>query len=198
MAITIQLVIEIAGLEGAEKMQKLKLGFRVALVLIILLMVFYVTQYGYAYHLCSKISQGCDIYTVFGNLTTAPVWCDQWFAIMQVDGVKIPLVEACYYRNIQAVSVLLNNGADPNFFLNGRMSPIEAALWNGPAGPIDEKSLVILKMLIDAGADVNLHASDKPIIDQLSANMLPDNEARESAFLLLQRTPANQPIFCII
>lgn len=158
---------------------------KIAVAVLVLFLVISVARYGYAQHLCKKISQGYEIHTTVGDITTAPVWCDRLFAIAQWDAVKIPLVEACYCRNIQAVETLLANGADPNFYIDGRMTPIEAALRNGPAGPIDENSLVILEMLIDAGADVNLHASETSPIEQMASGMLPVSDIRESVFLLL-------------
>ena len=163
----------------------LTFGIRIAIALLVLFLSIHAVRYIHAQSLCRKIATGNEIHTLAGDLTTAPVWFDGIYAILQGEGVKIPLVEACYYRNTQAVSELLENGANPNFYIKGRMTPIEAVLWNSPAGPIDEKSLTILEMLIDAGADVNLHASDISPIDQVASLMLPNSDIRESVLLLL-------------
>ncbi len=53
--------------------------------------------------------------------------------------------------------------------MTGRFSPLEAALTNGPAGIVDEKSLEIVKMLVAAGCDVNKHASSETVIMHLSS-----------------------------
>lgn len=171
--------------EGLKMKQTRTVWVRIVVALLVLVLFVYAACYLYAQSLCRRISRGEEIHTVVGNLTTAPMWTDDILTILQCDGVKIPLVEACYYRNIQAVSELLENGADPNFYIDGRWTPIEAALVNGPAGPIDENSLRILEMLIDAGADVNLHASATPAIDQMASLMQPDSDIRASIFLLL-------------
>ena len=122
-----------------------------------------------------------------GDALTAPIWMDNIAKIFQVDGPKIALVEACYYRNISAVSRLLENGADPNFFIKGRRSPLEAVLSNGPAGPVDEKSYVIVEMLLKAGADVNRYSLDEPIVIQLS-----------SAMVLDAQNPVKEKILCLL
>lgn len=158
---------------------------RMVMVLFVLFLAVNIARYVYAQSLCREIAEGNEIRTSVGNITTAPIWCDDVFVVLQLDAVKIPLVEACYYRNTQAVAVLLANGADPNFYIEGQRTPIEAALCNSPAGPIDERSLEILEMLIDAGADVNLHASAETPIKQMASLMLPDSDIRESIFLLL-------------
>lgn len=162
---------------------------KIVKALIAILCVFAIVKscgYIQATLLCQRIRSGEDISTSFSNGTTAPVIFDRAAAVLQSEGVQIPLVVACYYRNVQAVETLLENGADPNYFLEGRMSPLEAALWNGPAGLIDEDSLTIVKRLVEAGCDVNLHASDASIIETLSACVGSGEDAvREEIFLYL-------------
>jgi ankyrin repeat protein len=160
-------------------------GKRFAAIMFTLLVVVYSSRYVYAHYLLQKIAGGQEINTLIGNLTSAPVWCDDLSAITQGHGVRILLVEACYYRNTQAVSELLKNGADPNFYITGRKTPLEAALWNGSAGPIDDKSLEIVELLISAGADIDLHASEESVVSALAASMLPNDEFREKIFFLL-------------
>ncbi len=164
---------------GQEMYLKCRKNCSFKMILLIITVILTITILGigcvkvFKYHsvrvICDEIKAGKEIDTNFSNGSTAPLFLDNIAAIMQIDGPKIPLVEACYYRNVQAVSVLLENGADPNFFLTGRFSPLEAALTNGPAGIVDEKSLEIVKMLVAAGCDVNKHASSETVIMHLSS-----------------------------
>ncbi|MGM9642457.1 MAG: ankyrin repeat domain-containing protein [Eubacteriales bacterium] len=111
--------------------------------------------------LCDKIAAGEEIDTKLANATSAPVWTDNF---TKTSGVRIPLVEACRYRNLQAVRVLLANGADPDFFIDGRLSPLEAAT----VGTFDETAFEIVKLLIEHGADPNAYASSGPISCELA------------------------------
>ncbi len=129
-------------------------------------------EYSTTTKLCRQIASGQTIDTQYSNGTNMPLWLNRISAILQFEGPKIPLVEACYYRNIQAVKCLLNNGADPNLFVPYQMTALEAALWNGPAGPIDEKSLEITKLLVDDGCNIDLYASSKPVIVTLAEHMI--------------------------
>lgn len=125
--------------------------------------------------LCEQIRMGEEIDADSSNNPSAPLFLEMCYSCAEAE-IKIPLVEACYHRNIQAVQTLLENGADPHFFIDGYKSPLEAALWNGPAGPIDEKSFEIVKMLVDYGCDVNLHASDKSVIEKMAGLMAGGND----------------------
>ena len=116
-----------------------------------------ISKYAEAQRLCADITQGKHISTDFSNGTTLPAWWIGITDIMQIHAVKIPLVEACYSRNVQAVEVLLGNGADPNYFFDGHWSPLEAATANGP---LTEESVQIVRMLLQAGADPHQFASD--------------------------------------
>lgn len=159
----------------------------IGIVIILLFLGVKIYKYHEARIICKKIKAGEDIETNFSNGSTAPIFLDNIAAIMQIDGPKIPLVEACYYRNVQAVEVLLENGADPNYFIEGRWSPLEAAVVNGLAGPIDEESFEIVKLLVDNGCDVNKHASSEPVIVHLSTIIGAgnDNKVVEDIFLYL-------------
>ena len=128
-----------------------------------------VFQYCEATILCNKIRNGEEIDTNFSNGTTAPIFLDTIATIFQIDGPKIPLVEACYYRNVQAVRALLENGADPNFYIDGRWTALEATIVNGPAGIMDERSFEIIKLLVEHGADLDESSSLEPIVEQLSS-----------------------------
>ena len=111
------------------------------------------------------MQRGGEIYTSFASGTTAPGGGILVSDILQMDGPKIPLVEACYHRNVQAVTVLLENGADPNRFFDGQWSPLEAAMLHGP---VSEESYQIARLLLDHGADPNLHGGDETLLDRFA------------------------------
>ena len=102
--------------------------------------------------LCGQIQAGKDIDTDIADAITAPLFIRPLLNLLEAD-IDIPLVEACYYNNLQAVEVLLENGADPNFYLDGGWSPMEAAAISCKRHP--EESLAIMKMLYEHGADID-------------------------------------------
>ena len=102
--------------------------------------------------LCGQIQAGKDIDTDIADATTAPLFIRPLLNLIEAD-IDIPLVEACYYKNLQAVEVLLDNGADPNFYLDGGWSPMEAAAVGCSRYP--EESLTIMKLLYEHGADID-------------------------------------------
>ena len=102
--------------------------------------------------LCGQIQAGENIDTNIANATTAPLFIRPLLNMIEAD-IDIPLVEACYYKNLQAVEVLLDNGADPNFYLDGGWSPMEAAAVGCSRNP--EESLTIMKLLYEHGADID-------------------------------------------
>lgn len=78
----------------------------------------------------------------------------RWFANMVSADADIPLIVACAEGNSKAVELLLEEGADPNFFLVDNWSAIEAAFANNHLARLE-----IAKALIDAGANVDLCGS---------------------------------------
>jgi hypothetical protein len=102
--------------------------------------------------LCGQIQAGKDIDTDIADAITAPLFIRPLLNLIEAD-IDIPLVEACYYNNLQAVEVLLENGADPNFYLDGGWSPMEAAAVGCSRNP--EESLTIMKLLYEHGADID-------------------------------------------
>ena len=141
--------------------------------------------------LCQQIKAGNNIETNISDGTTAPLFLDDIATIFQVKGVKIPLVEACYYGNVQAVEVLLENNANPNFFIDGRWSPLEATIVGDP---MNESRYEIIKMLIDHGCDVNLHASSEPVVERISSYICAgnDDEIVKNLLLYLLENGANK------
>lgn len=152
----------------------------IKLIILVILFIFVfsciikILEYKEAKSLCEDIKNGNDIKTDFSNGSTAPLFLDNIAKIMQIDGPKIPLIEACYYRNVQAVKVLLENGADPNIFLEGDWSSLEAAFVYGPA---DERTFEIISLLMEHGADIDKqHGSYKSILHYLSRIICAGND----------------------
>lgn len=163
----------------------IKIIILVLLFVFVLFCIFKIVEYKEAKSLCEEIKNGNDITTDFSNGSTAPLFLDNIAKIMQVDGPKIPLIEACYYRNVQSVKVLLENGADPNFYIDGRWSSLEAAFVYGPA---DERTYEIVQLLMEYGADIDKqHGSYESILHYLSEIIYSGNEcaAVHDSFLYL-------------
>lgn len=119
--------------------------------------------------LCGQIQAGENIDTNIANATTAPLFIRPLLNMIEA-GIDIPLVEACYYKNLQAVEVLLDNGADPNFYLDGGWSPMEAAAVGCSRYP--EESLAIMKMLYEHGADIDGYGSYGSALESISSSLV--------------------------
>jgi ankyrin repeat protein len=68
--------------------------------------------------------------------------------------IELPLVVACKEGNTEVVRVLLEKNADPNQYLMGNWSPMEAAIIGR-----SKERFQIVQMLQEKGADVNLFGS---------------------------------------
>ena len=131
--------------------------------------------------LCGQIQAGKDIDTDIADATTAPLFIRPLLNLIEAD-IDIPLVEACYYNNLQAVEVLLENGADPNFYLDGGWSPMEAAVaWRG--GEDAKNVLPMMKLLYEHGADIDGYGSHGSALYHIS-----------SALIVAERERAEQEI----
>lgn len=157
---------------GVIRMPRKKLCWMISITSIILILIIVIggalliTKYNRANKLCAQIKNKEIIDTTISNATTAPVFLNHFFTITQLNEVKIPLVEACFYGHEQAVQLLLENGADPNYTISGYWTPIEAAISG--TGSREEKFRIV-KILVQYGADVNLYESTEPIIFTLAS-----------------------------
>lgn len=178
----------------------------ITVIIIALITILIISSMLFKYHeakiLCNQIKYGEEIDTDFSNGTTSPLFFDKIASIMQIDGPKIPLVEACYYRNVQAVKVLLENGADPNFYIHGRWTALEATIVSSPAGLMDKRSFEIIKLLVEYGANLDKSSSLDPIVEQLSSWVSlggePFNEFRTEVLLYLLDNTENYNDFNIV
>lgn len=93
------------------------------------------------------IEQIMDIRDV--NEYSAPIWIRPVLLALEAD-IELPLVVACKTGDMQVISMLLERGADPNKFLEGNWSPLEATF-------VDRKNnrLEIAKLLIKNGAEID-------------------------------------------
>ncbi len=112
-------------------------------------------KYCTAYSLCEQIAAGEEIDTDFSNGATGPEFFNTIASFIDADGPRIPLVEACRHRNVQAVKVLLENGADPNYAFDGNFNALEASLVHNEVSGVDERCFEIVKLLVEHGADIN-------------------------------------------
>lgn len=139
------------------------------LVTFVALYIYRVSKYVQAKNLCEQIKAGENISENAENHLTAPfIYAHILDGEFDLIKPEIPLEQACYYRNLQAVEVLLKNGANPNFFFDGHFSPLEAALVQGGE---TEEWVAIIKLLLEYGADINRYGS-YPFIDFLCNRIL--------------------------
>ena len=132
--------------------------------------------------LCGQIQAGENIDTNIANATTAPLFIRPLLNMIEA-GIDIPLVEACYYKNLQAVEVLLDNGADPNFYLDGGWSPMEAAAVGCSRNP--EESLTIMKLLYEHGADIDGFGSHGTALYHVCIGLIGERKNEEQELEIL-------------
>lgn len=83
------------------------------------------------------------------NEYSAPLWIRRILNMVE-DDIDLPLVVACEESNLRVVKALLEHGADPNHYLDGNWSPMEATfISNKP------DRMAIAKLLLQYGADVD-------------------------------------------
>lgn len=132
--------------------------------------------------LCGQIQAGENIDTDIANATTAPLFIRPLLSMVEAD-IDIPLVEACEAGHIQAVEVLLGNGADPNFYLDGGWSPMEAAAVGCSRYP--EESLTIMKLLYEHGADIDGFGSHGTALYHVCIGLIGERKNEEQELEIL-------------
>lgn len=144
-----------------KKRKKRAIALTVALFLMIGLLLAGVIYQIEVIRTCNKIQSGTFKSTFVSNGITFPSFLAGVANVFSAGGgPHIPLVEACRCRDVTAVRTLLKNGANPNFSYKGYFYPLEAVC------PItDEASYEIAKLLIEYGADANLHASSWNVLE---------------------------------
>ena len=138
--------------------------------------------YAEASRLCAQIKAGKDIDTDIADAITAPLFIRPLLTLVET-GIDIPLVEACEAGHIQAVEVLLGNGADPNFYLDGGWSPMEAAAVGCYSHP--EESLAIMKMLYEHGADIDGFGSHGTALYHVCIGLIGERKNEEQELEIL-------------
>ena len=144
------------------------------LILCVMASIFYITERNKSARLCDYIASDNtedalalipSMYDV--NIYTALPSLSRLCVIFGGD-IKLPLVEACRYGNYEIASALLQHGADPNKYLEGYFSPIEALFIHKP----NESRLNICKLLVEYGADVNLNGSGEAALIEAVRNTM--------------------------
>lgn len=122
--------------------------------------VFQVIEHVQSAKLCSMINAGSTESAIEYiekvadvNEYSAPLWLRRLLNMVE-DDIDLPLVVACREGDLRVVKALLEHGADPNLYLVGNWSPMEATfISNKP------DRLAIAKLLLQYGADVDAYGS---------------------------------------
>ena len=135
--------------------------------------------------LCDRIEAGNNMETKVGNAYTAPRFLEKVFLIFDMSGrLRSPLLTACEYGNVQAVEVLLENGANPDTSLFG-WNALENAAHSHCT---EEARYNVFNLLISHGADVNMYCSqvDGEVIWYLADKI--DHTTDQSDLYYLEQT----------
>ena len=145
--------------------KKIRIPILLAVVLILLsgllvIGVFQLTPHVQSAKLCSMINAGSTESAIEYiekvadvNEYSAPLWIRRVLNMVE-DDLDLPLVTACEEGDLLVVKALLEHGADPNLYLDGNWSPMEATfISNKP------DRLAIAKLLIQYGSDVDAYGS---------------------------------------
>ncbi len=87
------------------------------------------------------------------NEYSAPLWIRPILLALEFD-IDLPMVVACKTGNTQVINALIERGADPNKYLEGNWSPIEATFAES-----NSNRLEIAKLLIKNGAEIDAFGS---------------------------------------
>lgn len=161
------------------------------LVTFVALYIYRVSKYVQAKNLCEQIKAGENISENAENHLTAPfIYAHILDGEFDLIKPEIPLEQACYYRNLQAVEVLLKNGANPNFFFDGHFSPLEAAIFS--FGQENEEWVTIIKLLLEYGADINRYGSYSVIRSLSKSISSEDSLFKKEAILYILEEKLNE------
>lgn len=161
------------------------------LVTFVALYIYRVSKYVQAKNLCEQIKAGENISENAENHLTAPfIYAHILDGEFDLIKPEIPLEQACYYRNLQAVEVLLKNGANPNFFFDGHFSPLEATIFS--FGQENEEWLTIIKLLLEYGADINRYGSYSVIRSLSKSISSEDSLFKKEAILYILEEKLNE------
>ena len=132
----------------------------ISFVLVLAIVFFNMTAYAQSFKLCNMIKAGGTEHAIEYiekvsdvNEYSAPLWIRRILNMLE-DDIDLPLIVACEEGDLQVVKALLEHGADPNHYLDGSWSPMEATF-------ISKKPnrLAIANLLIQYGADVDAYGS---------------------------------------
>ena len=136
--------------------------FFAAVIINIVFLVNLFSQYNASAKLCHAINAGktdkalalvAEMDDV--NTYSAPLSTRILFNLME-DDIDLPLVVACEEGNSEVIEALLQKGADPNQYLDGNWSPMEALFVRR----VDDRCK-LAEMLMAHGAEVDGYASYK-------------------------------------
>lgn len=148
-------------------------------VLLLCIAVYEISTYVQSSKLCDLIQRG-DTEKALSTIShmqnvnqySSPLFIRKLLNIVSCD-IELPLVEACRAGNYDIVIALLEKGADPNRYLDGGWSPIEATFIQPNAYRFD-----IAQALLKYGADVDLCGSgDTALFNELQHLIYSDSIA---------------------
>lgn len=114
--------------------------------------------------------------------TASPTKASRWVHAVLDISITTPLIEACRVGDSDVVVSLLAHGADPNKYVDGGRSPIEAASISKSKNRVS-----IIEALIDSGANVDLCGSgNTALFNELLYFMHSDDRSEDAVFAVEQ------------
>ena len=137
--------------------------------LLIVCIAFRLIYYCRSNSLCRQLHDGTYTHTNMGNGLSYPLWFTKTMQVFDWFYPEIPLVVACEEGNYEAVCNLLENGADPNYSIEGYTWTAIEAIYEAPlreGKPLADNRLKIAKKLVEFGATVCQY-NDRGNVDSL-------------------------------